>query len=57
MKKIDLHLHTVSTKSEAPFSFDLAKLKEWGCPVSVDGLGLGGYATPKRFLSYTIGDT
>ncbi|MCH8253359.1 MAG: hypothetical protein IID36_13000, partial [Planctomycetes bacterium] len=29
MKKIDLHIHTVSTVSDAPFSFELNILKRY----------------------------
>jgi len=29
MKKIDLHIHTIATISDAPFEFDIEKLKEY----------------------------
>ena len=35
----------------------LAGADIWGCPTSMDRFGLESQATPKRFFSYTIGDT
>jgi len=29
MKKIDLHIHTIATISDAPFEFSIEKLKEY----------------------------
>ncbi len=40
MKKIDLHVHTVSTISDHQFSFSLAKLKEYVRSLEIDGIAI-----------------
>jgi Fe-S cluster assembly ATPase SufC/uncharacterized protein YerC len=40
MKKIDLHTHTVSTVSDYPFDFDLAKIKEYIDKLQIDALAI-----------------
>ena len=36
MKKLDLHLHTIGTKWDTTFTFDLGKLKEYVSYAKID---------------------
>lgn len=40
MKKIDLHIHTVATVSDSPFTFDLSKLKEYVTKLEIDCIAI-----------------
>ncbi|MGQ1786903.1 MULTISPECIES: hypothetical protein [unclassified Saccharicrinis] len=40
MKKIDLHIHTVSTISDSYFEFDILKLKEYVQKLSLDCIAI-----------------
>lgn len=40
MKKVDLHIHTVLTKSDHPFSFDLSKLEDYVTTQKIDAIGI-----------------
>ena len=40
MKKLDLHVHTVSTISDHQFTFSLAKLKEYVQTLGIDGIAI-----------------
>jgi len=62
MKKIDFHIHTISTISDAPFEFDLDKLKEYVLTQSIDCIAvtnhnkfdIGQYNTIKDYLPITV---
>jgi hypothetical protein len=43
MKKIDLHIHTIPTKSDASFSFDLSKLKNYVKAKSLDAIAVSNH--------------
>ena len=40
MKKLDLHIHTIPTISDSPFSFSMNKLKEYVKALSIDGIAI-----------------
>lgn len=40
MKKIDLHIHTVSTQSDVPFEFDLAAFQEYVATAKLDAVAV-----------------
>lgn len=40
MKKIDLHIHTIATRSDSHFEFDLAKLVEYVEKLEIDGIAI-----------------
>ena len=40
MKKIDLHIHTVSTISDSSFNFNLDKLKEYVSESGLDAIAI-----------------
>lgn len=40
MKKIDLHIHTVSTISDRSFNFDLNKLQRYVSEARLDGIAI-----------------
>ena len=40
MKKIDLHIHTISTVSDYDFDFDLSKLKEYVEQLEIDCIAI-----------------
>jgi hypothetical protein len=40
MKKLDLHIHTVATQSDAPFSFDLSVLQQYISNLSLDCIAI-----------------
>jgi predicted metal-dependent phosphoesterase TrpH len=40
MKKIDLHIHTVPTISDAAFTFDMNKLKEYVGECKLDAIAI-----------------
>ena len=40
MKKLDLHIHTLQTISDHPFSFSLEKLREYVETLSIDGIAI-----------------
>ena len=40
MKKIDLHTHTVPTRSDSSFSFDLGKLVQYVLSTHIDAIGI-----------------
>lgn len=40
MKKLDLHIHTVPTISDADFSFDMSKLKEYVIDCKLDAIAI-----------------
>jgi predicted metal-dependent phosphoesterase TrpH len=40
MKKIDLHIHTIPTVSDADFTFSLQKLKEYIAAQSIDAIAI-----------------
>ena len=62
MKKIDLHIHTISTISDSDFNFDLSKVKEYVQKLSIDAIAitnhnvfdLNQYSTIKNTLSITV---
>lgn len=45
MKKIDLHIHTVSTVSDYQFDFDLPKLKEYVDKLEIDCIAITNHNT------------
>jgi hypothetical protein len=45
MKKIDLHIHTVSTLSDYHFEFDLSKLKEYVEKLEIDCIAITNHNT------------
>ncbi len=45
MKKIDLHIHTVSTVSDYHFEFDLSKLKEYVEKLEIDCIAITNHNT------------
>ena len=40
MKKFDLHIHTVSTQSDAPFTFSMEKLKQYVVERQIDAIAI-----------------
>ena len=40
MKKLDLHLHTISTVSDSAFDFSIEKLKEYVTALRIDGIAI-----------------
>ena len=40
MKKLDLHIHTVQTVSDHPFSFSIEKLKEYVQKLKIEGIAI-----------------
>ena len=48
MKKIDLHIHTISTVSDYDFDFDISKLKEYVDKLEIDCIAITNHNT---FLS------
>ncbi|NMA12197.1 MAG: hypothetical protein GX933_03290 [Chloroflexi bacterium] len=40
MKKLDLHIHTIQTVSDHPFSFSIEKLREYVQALSIDGIAI-----------------
>lgn len=40
MKKLDLHLHTISTVSDSTFVFSIEKLKEYVTALNIDGIAI-----------------
>lgn len=40
MKKLDLHIHTLQTVSDHPFSFSIEKLKEYVQSLKIDGIAI-----------------
>ena len=42
LKKIDLHLHTIPTISDAHFTFSLAKLREYVNSADLDAIASSG---------------
>ncbi|MBR5949636.1 MAG: hypothetical protein IKZ82_13480 [Clostridia bacterium] len=40
MKKLDLHIHTLQTFSDAPFAFSLERLKEYVKALKIDGIAI-----------------
>ena len=45
MKKIDLHIHTISTVSDYDFDFDLSKLKEYVNKLEIDCIAITNHNT------------
>jgi hypothetical protein len=45
MKKIDLHIHTISTVSDYDFDFDLSKLKEYVDKLEIDCIAITNHNT------------
>jgi predicted metal-dependent phosphoesterase TrpH len=45
MKKIDLHVHTISTPSDRQFAFDLKRLKDYVNVRSLDGIAITNHNT------------
>src|SRR5690606_16045758 len=45
MKKIDLHIHTISTVSDYAFNFDLTKLKEYVEKLEIDCIAITNHNT------------
>jgi ABC-type polar amino acid transport system ATPase subunit len=45
MKKIDLHIHTISTISDSDFTFSLEKLKEYIQVQNIDGIAITNHNT------------
>lgn len=40
MKKLDLHIHTISTITDKPFEFSMKKLKEYVAEQKIDGIAI-----------------
>ena len=45
MKKLDLHIHTLQTISDHPFSFSIEKLKEYVQSLKIDGIAITNHNT------------
>ena len=40
MRKLDLHIHTIQTASDHPFSFSVDKLREYVQSLKIDGIAI-----------------
>jgi|LSQX01.2.fsa_nt_gb F0F1-type ATP synthase delta subunit len=45
MKKLDLHIHTIETMSDSPFSFSIEKLRDYIQALRIDGIALTNHNT------------
>jgi len=54
MKKIDLHIHTVKTNSDADFEFNMESLAEYVKTKSIDVIAITNHNFKRYVMRYRI---